>query len=66
MPQTGPIHSRRNSLASVSVSCFRGDGRRAARVLARHEIEPRQLRVEQATLEDAFLALTGRHGNKED
>jgi ABC-2 type transport system ATP-binding protein len=34
-------------------------------VLARHEIEPRQLRVEQATLEDAFLALTGRHGNKE-
>ena len=36
-----------------------------ATVLARHEIEPRQLRVEQATLEDAFLALTGRHGNKE-
>ena len=39
-----------------------------ASVLARHEIEPRQLRVEQATLEDAFLALTGRHGepgNKE-
>jgi ABC-2 type transport system ATP-binding protein len=34
-------------------------------VLARHEIEPRQLRVEQATLEDAFLALTGRRGNKE-
>jgi ABC-2 type transport system ATP-binding protein len=34
-------------------------------MLARHEIEPRQLRVEQATLEDAFLALTGRHGNKE-
>ena len=36
--------------------------------LARHEIEPRQLRVEQAGLEDAFLALTGRHGehgNKE-
>ena len=33
-----------------------------ASVLARHEIEPRQLRVEQATLEDAFLALTGRHG----
>jgi ABC-2 type transport system ATP-binding protein len=30
--------------------------------LARHEIEPRQLRVEQAGLEDAFLALTGRHG----
>ena len=30
--------------------------------LARHQIEPRQLRVEQATLEDAFLALTG---NKE-
>ena len=36
-----------------------------ASVLARHEIEPRQLRVEQATLEDAFLVLTGRHGNKE-
>ena len=36
-----------------------------ATVLARHEIEPRQLRVDQATLEDAFLALTGRHGNKE-
>jgi len=30
--------------------------------LARLGIEPRQLRVEQATLEDAFLALTGRHG----
>jgi ABC-2 type transport system ATP-binding protein len=35
-------------------------------VLARHQIEPRQLRVEQATLEDAFLALTGRHGSKEN
>ena len=37
-------------------------------VLARHEIEPRQLRVEQATLEDAFLTIVGRHGehgNKE-
>jgi ABC-2 type transport system ATP-binding protein len=34
-------------------------------VLARHEIEPRQLRVEQATLEDAFLALVGRPENKE-
>ena len=30
-------------------------------VLARHRIEARQLRVEQASLEDAFLALTGRH-----
>ena len=35
-------------------------------VLARHEIEPRQLRVEQATLEDAFLALTGRHAEHEN
>jgi len=33
-------------------------------VLARLGIEPRQLRVEQATLEDAFLALTGRHGGR--
>jgi len=31
--------------------------------LARHDIEPRQLRVEQAGLEDAFLALTGRRGD---
>jgi ABC-2 type transport system ATP-binding protein len=30
-------------------------------VLARDHIEPRQLRAEQASLEDAFLALTGRH-----
>jgi ABC-2 type transport system ATP-binding protein len=30
-------------------------------VLARHQIQARQLRVEQASLEDAFLALTGRH-----
>ena len=30
-------------------------------VLARHQIEAQQLRVEQANLEDAFLALTGRH-----
>ena len=29
-------------------------------VLARHQIVARQLRVEQASLEDAFLALTGR------
>jgi ABC-2 type transport system ATP-binding protein len=29
--------------------------------LARHQIVARQLRVEQASLEDAFLALTGRH-----
>jgi ABC-2 type transport system ATP-binding protein len=30
-------------------------------VLARNQIIARQLRVEQASLEDAFLALTGRH-----
>ena len=30
-------------------------------VLARNQIVARQLRVEQATLEDAFLALTGQH-----
>jgi ABC-2 type transport system ATP-binding protein len=30
-------------------------------VLARHQIEAQQLRVEQANLEDAFLAMTGRH-----
>jgi ABC-2 type transport system ATP-binding protein len=30
-------------------------------VLARHQIQAQQLRVEQANLEDAFLALTGRH-----
>jgi ABC-2 type transport system ATP-binding protein len=30
-------------------------------VLARNQIVARQLRVEQADLEDAFLALTGRH-----
>jgi ABC-2 type transport system ATP-binding protein len=30
-------------------------------VLARNQVEARQLRVEQADLEDAFLALTGRH-----
>jgi len=28
-------------------------------VLARHQILARQLRVDQASLEDAFLALTG-------
>jgi ABC-2 type transport system ATP-binding protein len=32
-----------------------------ASVLARNHIVARQLRVEQATLEDAFLALTGQH-----
>ncbi|HEX3920716.1 MAG TPA: ABC transporter ATP-binding protein [Streptosporangiaceae bacterium] len=31
-------------------------------VLARNQIVARQLRVEQASLEDAFVALTGRHG----
>jgi ABC-2 type transport system ATP-binding protein len=30
-------------------------------VLARHQIQAQQLRVDQANLEDAFLALTGRH-----
>ncbi len=30
-------------------------------VLARHQIVAHQLRVEQASLENAFLALTGRH-----
>jgi ABC-2 type transport system ATP-binding protein len=30
-------------------------------VLARHQIVAQQLRVEQASLEDAFIALTGRH-----
>jgi len=30
-------------------------------VLARHQIVARQLRVEQANLEDAFIALTGKH-----
>jgi ABC-2 type transport system ATP-binding protein len=30
-------------------------------VLARNQVEARQLRVEQADLEDAFLALTGEH-----
>ena len=29
--------------------------------LARHQIVARQLRVEQASLEDAFVALTGKH-----
>jgi ABC-2 type transport system ATP-binding protein len=29
-------------------------------VLARHQMVAHQLRVEQASLEDAFLALTGR------
>ena len=32
-------------------------------VLARHQIQAQQLRVEQANLEDAFLALTGRHSH---
>ena len=31
-------------------------------VLARHQIVARQLRVEQANLEDAFLKLIGRPG----
>jgi ABC-2 type transport system ATP-binding protein len=32
-------------------------------VLANHQIQAQQLRVEQANLEDAFLALTGRHAH---
>jgi len=40
-----------NSNALNAVTC----------VLARHQIEAQQLRVDQASLEDAFLALTGRH-----
>jgi ABC-2 type transport system ATP-binding protein len=32
-------------------------------VLARNQIVAQQLRVEQASLEDAFLALTGNHAN---
>jgi ABC-2 type transport system ATP-binding protein len=42
-----------NALASVTA------------VLARDGIEPRQLRVEQANLEDAFLALTGRRAEQD-
>jgi ABC-2 type transport system ATP-binding protein len=61
-----------SALADVTSVARRGDsvtvtgnGNALAAVtalLARHGIEPRQLRVEQATLEDVFLALTGRHG----
>ena len=32
-------------------------------VLARHQIVAHQLRVDQASLEDAFLALTGKHSD---
>jgi ABC-2 type transport system ATP-binding protein len=32
-------------------------------VLARQQIVARQLRVEQASLEDAFVELTGRHSS---
>jgi ABC-2 type transport system ATP-binding protein len=35
-------------------------------VLARNQIVARQLRVDQGTLEDAFLELTGRGGREED
>ena len=35
-------------------------------VLARHQIVAHQLRVDQASLEDAFLALTGRHPEHSD
>jgi ABC-2 type transport system ATP-binding protein len=34
-------------------------------VLARHQIVANQLRVEQASLEDAFVALTGRHTDQD-
>ena len=60
-----------SALADITSVARRGDtvivtgnGNALAAVtaaLARHGIEPRQLRVEQANLEDAFLALTGRH-----
>jgi ABC-2 type transport system ATP-binding protein len=33
--------------------------------LSAHEIKPRQLRVDQGNLEDAFLELTGRHTEAE-
>jgi ABC-2 type transport system ATP-binding protein len=33
--------------------------------LSAHEIKPRQLRVDQGSLEDAFLELTGRHAESE-
>ena len=33
-------------------------------VLARHQIVAHQLRVDQASLEDAFLALTGKHSDR--
>ena len=35
-------------------------------VLARNQIVAEQLRVEQASLEDAFLALTGRHSSADE
>jgi ABC-2 type transport system ATP-binding protein len=35
-------------------------------VLARNQIVAHQLRVDQASLEDAFLALTGRHPERSD
>jgi len=34
-------------------------------VLARHQIVAHQLRVDQASLEDAFLALTGKHSDRQ-
>ena len=34
-------------------------------VLARNQIVAHQLRVDQASLEDAFLALTGKHSDSE-
>jgi ABC-2 type transport system ATP-binding protein len=57
------------SLADVTSVVHRGDGvvvtgnsnalNAVASVLARHQIVAQQLRVEQASLEDAFIALTG-------
>jgi ABC-2 type transport system ATP-binding protein len=35
-------------------------------VLARHQVLAKHLRVEQASLEDAFLALTGRHNGAKE
>ena len=35
-------------------------------MLARQQIVAHQLRVDQASLEDAFIALTGKHSSSED
>jgi ABC-2 type transport system ATP-binding protein len=51
---TVTVTGNSNSLAAVTST------------LARLEIAPRQLRVEQANLEDAFLALVGRHNESQN